>query len=282
VISRNARERAGFGALAVCTVFAIIPVLAIVGYLIWKGWPALTWEFLTQPPRKFMTEGGIFPAIIGTAGLTVGTIIVALPLGIGTAVYLVEYSKKNFFTYLVRIAIVNLAGVPSVVYGLFGLGLFVLMLEMGRSLAAGALTLGLLTLPVIIATAEEALLAVPDDYRHASLALGATQWQTIRRVVLPVATPSILTGTILGIGRAAGETAPIMFTAAIVYSPRLPSSVFDPVMALPYHLYALSTEVPNVPDHIAFGTAVVLLLLVGSLNLVAVAIRTRIRLKRIR
>ncbi|MGQ5710429.1 phosphate ABC transporter permease PstA [Desulforudis sp. DRI-14] len=282
MISRNVRERAGFGALAVCTVFAIIPVLAIVGYLVWKGWPALTWEFLTQPPRKFMTEGGIFPAIIGTAGLTVGTIIVALPLGIGTAVYLVEYSKKNFFTYLVRIAIVNLAGVPSVVYGLFGLGLFVLMLEMGRSLAAGALTLGLLTLPVIIATAEEALLAVPDDYRHASLALGATQWQTIRRVVLPVAMPSILTGTILGIGRAAGETAPIMFTAAIVYSPRLPNSVFDPVMALPYHLYALSAEVPNVPDHMAFGTAVVLLLLVGSLNLVAVAIRTRIRLKRIR
>lgn len=282
MISRGVKERIGFAALAIFTFVAIVPVLGIAGYLIWKGWPALTWEFLTQPPRKFLTEGGIFPAIVGTLGLTMGTILVALPLGIGTAVYLVEYSKKNFFATLVRIAIVNLAGVPSVVYGLFGLGLFVLTLNLGRSLAAGALTLGFLTLPVIISTAEEALLAVPDDYRHASLALGATRWQTIRRVVLPAAMPSIITGAILGIGRAAGETAPIMFTAAAIYIPSLPKSVFDQVMALPYHLYAVATQIPNVPEHMAFGSAVVLLAIVGGLNLTAVAIRTRIRLKRVR
>lgn len=282
MISRGLKERIGFGALAVFTVIAVLPVVGIVGFLLWKGGPALTWEFLTQPPRRFLTEGGIFPAIAGTLGLTLGTILVALPLGIGTAIYLVEYARKNLFTSLVRIAIVNLAGVPSVVYGLFGLGLFVLTLNLGRSLAAGALTLGFLTLPVIISTAEEALLAVPDDYRHASLALGATHWQTIRKVVLPAALPSILTGTILGIGRAAGETAPIMFTAAAIYIPSLPTSVKDQVMALPYHLYAVATQIPNVPEHMAFGAAIVLLAIVGGLNLIAVTIRTRMRLKRMR
>jgi len=281
VISRRFKERIGFGSLAACTLLAIIPLVGIVGFLIWKGGPALTWEFLTQPPRKFLTEGGIFPAIVGTLGLTLGTVIVALPLGIGTAIYLVEYSKKNFFTSMVRIAIVNLAGVPSVVYGLFGMGLFVLTLGLGRSLVAGALTLGFLTLPVIISTAEEALLAVPDDYRNASLALGATRWQTVRRVVLPAALPSILTGTILGIGRAAGETAPIMFTAAAIYIPGLPSTIFDQVMALPYHLYAVATQIPNVPEDMAFGSAIVLLAIVGGLNLIAVIIRTRMRLKSI-
>lgn len=282
MISRGLKERIGFGALAVFTVVAVLPVAGIVAFLIWKGGPALTWEFITQPPRKFLTEGGIFPAIVGTLGLTLGTILVALPLGIGTAIYLVEYAKTNFFTTLVRIAIVNLAGVPSVVYGLFGLGLFVLTLNLGRSLAAGALTLGFLTLPVIISTAEEALLAVPDDYRHASLALGATHWQTVRRVVLPTAMPAIITGTILGIGRAAGETAPIMFTAAAIYIPSLPTSVKDQVMALPYHLYAVSTQIPNVPEHMAFGAAIVLLAIVGGLNLIAVSIRTHMRLKRMR
>jgi len=282
LISRGLKERIGFGALAVFTVVAVLPVAGIVAFLIWKGGPALTWEFITQPPRKFLTEGGIFPAIVGTLGLTLGTILVALPLGIGTAIYLVEYAKTNFFTTLVRIAIVNLAGVPSVVYGLFGLGLFVLTLNLGRSLAAGALTLGFLTLPVIISTAEEALLAVPDDYRHASLALGATHWQTVRRVVLPTAMPAIITGTILGIGRAAGETAPIMFTAAAIYIPSLPTSVKDQVMALPYHLYAVSTQIPNVPEHMAFGAAIVLLAIVGGLNLIAVSIRTHMRLKRMR
>ena len=282
MISKRFKEKAGFGALAVLTFLAIVPVLAIIGYLLVKGWPALTWEFLTQPPRKFMTEGGIFPAIIGTIALTIGTILVALPLGIGTAIYLVEFSKENFFTKLIRMAIINLAGVPSVVYGLFGMGMFVLTLGMGRSLAAGALTLGILTLPIIISTAEEALRAIPDSYRNASLALGATQWQTVRRVVLPAALPAILTGTILGIGRAAGETAPIMFTAAVVYTPRLPSSISDPVMALPYHLYAVSTEVPNVPMEMAFGAALILLLIVGALNLVAVVIRTKMRLNRMR
>jgi len=280
--SRKLKEKIGFGFLAAFTLLAIIPVLGIIGYLVLQGWPALTWEFLTQPPRKFLQEGGIFPAIIGTLGLTLGTIVFALPLGVGTAIYLVEYSDQNFFTKLVRIAIVNLAGVPSVVYGLFGLGLFVLTLNLGRSLAAGALTLGFLTLPVIIATAEEALQSVSDDYRHASLALGASQWQTISRIVLPTALPSILTGAILGIGRAVGETAPIMFTAAAIYIPSLPRSVFDQVMALPYHLYAVATTIPNVPRHMAFGSAVVLLAIVCSLNLVAVSIRTYMRIKRMK
>jgi len=282
MISKRLKEKVGFGALGLLTVLAIVPVLAIVGYLIWIGWPALTWEFLTQPPRRFLTEGGIFPAIIGTLALTVGTILVALPLGIGTAIYLVEYARENFFTRLIRISIINLAGVPSVVYGLFGMGMFVLTLGMGRSLVAGALTLGILTLPIIISTAEEALLAVPDSYRYASLALGATKWQTVRRVVLPVAMPAILTGAILGIGRAAGETAPIMFTAAVVYTPRLPDSIHDQVMALPYHLYAISTEVPNVSQQMAFGAALVLLAIVCAMNLVAVVIRTKMRLKRMR
>ncbi|MTI82988.1 MAG: phosphate ABC transporter permease PstA [Firmicutes bacterium] len=281
-MSRRLKERLGFGSLAICTILAIIPLVGIVGFLTWKGAPALTWEFLTQPPRKFLTEGGLLPAIVGTLGLTLGTIVVALPLGIGTAIYLVEYAKRNFFTTLVRIAIVNLAGVPSVVYGLFGMGLFVLTLNLGRSLVAGALTLGFLTLPVIISTAEEALLSVPDDYRHASLALGATRWQTIRRVVLPAAFPSIITGAILGIGRAAGETAPIMFTAAAIYIPSLPRTIFDQVMALPYHLYAVATQIPNVPEPMAYGSAIVLLAIVGGLNLIAVIIRTKMRLKNMR
>jgi len=279
MISKRVQERIGFSILGVLAFLAIIPVVGIVAYLIWKGWPALSWEFLTQPPREFLTAGGILPAIVGTILLTLGTILVAIPLGIGTAVYLVEYSRKSLFTMLVRVAVVNLAGVPSVVYGLFGLGLFVLLFKLGRSLASGALTLGLLTLPVIISTAEEALLAVPDDYRHASLALGATRWQTVRYVVIPAALPSILTGAILGIGRAAGETAPIMFTAAAIYFPDLPKSIYDQVMALPYHLYVISTTVPNVPEYMAFGAALVLLMIVGGLNLIAVSIRTRIRLR---
>lgn len=282
MISKQLKERLGFGALTFFTFLSLVPVLFIVGFLVWKGWPALTWEFFSQPPRRFLTEGGIYPAIIGTLLLTLGTVVVALPLGVGTAIYLVEYSRKNMFTSLVNLAIINLAGVPSVVYGLFGLGLFVLALGMGRSLAAGALTLGFLTLPVIISTTREALIAVPDDYRHASLALGASKWQTIRRVVLPAAAPSILTGSILGIGRAAGETAPIMFTAAVIYMPGLPKTVFDQVMALPYHLYAVSTEVPGISEHRAFGAALVLLMIVTGMNLVAVLIRTRMRLKRMR
>ncbi|MCF8010247.1 MAG: phosphate ABC transporter permease PstA [Clostridiales bacterium] len=281
-MSRKLKEKIGFGSLAVCTFLAIIPVLLIIAYLIYVGGPAITWEFITQPPHGFLKEGGIFPAIIGTLGLTTGTIIVALPLGIGTAIYLVEYSKQNFFTTLIRIAIINLAGVPSVVYGLFGLGLFVLMLNFGRSLVAGALTLGFLTLPVIISAAEEALIAVPDDYRNASLALGATHWQTISRIVLPTAMPSILTGAILGIGRAAGETAPIMFTCAAIYIPSLPNSIFDQVMALPYHLYAVATQVPNVPESKAFGAAIVLIAIVCGLNLIAIIIRTKMRLKNTR
>jgi len=279
-LSKQAKERMGFGVLGAWTLMAVAPVLLIIGYLIYLGAPALSWEFLTQPPKHFLTEGGIFPAIVGTLCLTLGTVVVALPLGIGTAIYLVEYSSESLFKRLVRLAIVNLAGVPSVVYGLFGLGLFALTLNLGRSLVSGALTLGFLTLPVIIATAEEALLSVPDEYRHASLALGATKWQTIKNVVLPTAAPSILTGTILGIGRAAGETAPIMFTAAVFYTPSLPDSIFDQVMALPFHVFVVATQAPNVPTSMAFGAAVVLVALVGGLNAIAVGIRAWMRLRR--
>lgn len=282
MMNKKIKEKVGFYLLALLTLMALVPVFFILAYLVWKGGPAISWEFITQSPRRFLTEGGVFPAIIGTLSLALGTILIAIPLGVGTAIYLVEYAKESFFTKLIRIAIINLAGVPSVVYGLFGLGLFVMTLNLGRSLAAGVLTLGILTLPIIIASAEEALLAVPDEYRHASLALGATPWQTISRVVLPVAFPSILTGAILGIGRAMGETAPIMFTAAAIYIPGLPRSIFDQVMALPYHLYAIATEFPNVPEHMAFGTALVLLVMVGSINLVAVVLRARARVQRMR
>ncbi|HBT20257.1 MAG TPA: phosphate ABC transporter permease PtsA [Peptococcaceae bacterium] len=282
MISKRMIEKIGFSVLGILTLLAVLPVLGIIAYLVIRGCAALSWEFLTQPPHNFLSAGGVFPAIVGTLLLTIGTILVALPLGIGTAIYLVEYSERNLFTAVVRTAVVNLAGVPSVVYGLFGLGIFVLMLKLGRSLIAGVLTLGLLILPIIISTAEEALRSVPEDFRHASLALGATRWQTVRYIVLPSAMPSILTGAILGIGRAAGETAPIMFTAAAVYMPGLPRSIFDQVMALPYHLYVISTTVPNVPEHMAFGSALVLLIIVGGLNFAAVVLRLRMRLKRMK
>jgi phosphate transport system permease protein len=227
-----------------------------------------------------MRAGGIFPAIVGTLYLVAGAIIFALPIGLLAAIYLSEYSRENLVNRLVRLAIVNLAGVPSVVYGLFGLALFVVFLKFGASILSGSLTLGMMILPVIITTSREALESIPHSFREVSLSLGASRWQTIRHIVLPNAIPGILTGTILGLGRAAGETAPILFTVAAFYLPQLPGSLFDQAMALPYHLYVISTQVPNVDEKIRYGTALVLLGMVLFMNLVAIVIRAKFRKKK--
>ena len=267
-------------AVTVVAAVVVIPIFLVIAFIVVNGISALSWEFLTQPPREGMTQGGILPAILGTVVLMAGTAIAAIPLGIGAAIYLAEYAGNNRLTRAIRLAIVNLAGIPSIVYGLFGLGAFVLFLNFGTSILAGSLTLGLMTLPVVISTAEEAILAVPSEFRVVSLSLGATRWQTIRRQVLPHALPGILTGVILGLGRAAGETAPILFTVAAFYLPELPQTVLDQTMALPYHLYVIATQVPGMPLSIQYGTALVLLLIVLSLTLVATFIRTAVRRRR--
>jgi phosphate transport system permease protein len=257
--------------------------VAVTGYIVFdiirNGLPAISWSFLTEYPRRGGAAGGIFPAIVGTFLLVIGTIAVALPLGMATAVYLSEYSRRSRFTESIRMAIITLAGVPSIVYGLFGLGLFVLFLHMGASILAGSLTLACMTLPTIIVSSEEALRAVPMSLREGSLALGATKWETIYKNVLPHAVPGMLTGSILGIGRAAGETAPILLTVAAFYLPNLPRSIFDQVMALPYHLYVLATQHPNAEQirPMQYGTAFVLLALVLIVNAAAIWLRIRIR-----
>jgi phosphate transport system permease protein len=245
------------------------------------GLPAISWEFLTADPEKSGAEGGILPAILGTLYLIIGTIVVALPLGMFSAIYLTEYAKQSKFTQSIRMAIVTLAGVPSIVFGLFGLGLFVITLDFGSSILAGSLTLACMILPTIIVASEEALKAVPQYMREGSLALGATKWETIYKNVLPYALPGMLTGSILGVGRAAGETAPILLTAAAFFLPELPTSVFDQVMALPYHLYILATQHPEAQKILPmqYGTALVLLFLVVGLNLVAIILRIRVRRK---
>lgn len=258
----------------------VLPIIFVIGYVVYNGIGALTWEFLTTAPRNGMREGGIMPALVGTIFLTFGTAIAAFPLAIAAAIYLAEYAGDNRLSRWVRMAIVNLAGIPSIVYGLFGLGAFVLFLGFGTSIIAGSLTLGILTLPVVISTAEEAINAVPQQFRTVSLSLGATRWQTIRYQVLPHAMPGIITGIILGLGRAAGETAPILFTVAAFYLPELPRSLFDQSMALPYHLYVIATQVPGMPLQVQYGTALVLLLIVLSLTLIATLVRTNMRRRR--
>jgi len=247
----------------------------ILGFLLVNGLSSISWSFLTEVPRNNMTEGGIWPCIVGTVLLSLGAMAVALPLGVASAIYLHEYAQPGKFMRVIRLGVNNLAGVPSVVFGLFGLGLFVTVLDLGVSLLAGWLTLGVLCLPVIIGTTEEALKSVPATYREASLALGGTKWQTIWRVVLPSAQPGILTGSILGISRAAGETAAIMFTAAVFYTPKMPSSMFSDVMALPYHIYVLATAGTEIEKTrpIQYGTALVLIALVLGMNLFAIFLR---------
>ncbi|RPJ15185.1 MAG: phosphate ABC transporter permease PstA [Desulfobacteraceae bacterium] len=253
----------------------------IVAFIFMKGWKAITWEFLTQSPLEMMTKGGILPCIVGTLFLGIGAIVVALPIGVASAIYLNEYARPGKLLRLIRLGISNLAGVPSVVFGLFGLAFFVIWLKMGVSIIAGVLTLASLTLPVIIGSTEEALKSVPNTYREASLALGATRWQTIYRVVVPAALPGILTGAILGLSRAAGETAPIMFTAAVFYTPNIPASPFDKIMALPYHIYVLATAGTNIEATrpLQYGTALVLITLVLGMNLAAIVWRSKLRKK---
>ena len=276
---RKTKEFVGFAILRLAT-FLILSALFIILYFISiRGIRVINWQFLTQKPCNGMTSGGILPAILGTFYLTLCAIIFALPLGVMAAIYLVEYARQGRLVRIIRIGINNLAGVPSVVFGLFGLAVFVKYFGFGVSILSGGLTLGILILPIIIRASEEAILAVPKSFREASLALGATKWQTIYRIVLPNAISGILTGIILGIGRAAGETAPIIFTAVTFYSARLPTSIFSEVQALPYHIYALMTEGthPEAQVPIAYGTALVLLFLVLGIDLVAIIIRKRAR-----
>ncbi len=281
-LSRNryAVQRIGFAAITLMVILTVLPIVGTIIFIIIKGSSAISWEFLSGFPHDGMRAGGILPAIIGTLYLTLGTAFFSVPLGIAAAIYLAEYAKDNRLTRLIRLAIINLAGIPSVVYGLFGLGLFVLFLQFGTSILAASLTLSIMTLPVIISTAEEALRAVPQAFRTVSISLGATRWQTISRIILKEALPGILTGVILGLERAAGETAPILFTGAAFFLPRLPQSPFDATMALPYHLFVISTQVPEMPIQIQYGTALVLMVFVLTMNIIATVIRSRARAKR--
>ncbi|HEC93214.1 MAG TPA: phosphate ABC transporter permease PstA [Candidatus Atribacteria bacterium] len=276
---RRYKEKLAYLFLTLMVIIILSSVFMMFYFIIFRGIKVINWRFLTQMPQKGMTAGGIFPAILGTSYLTIGGICFALPLGTSAAIYLTEYADQNRLIRIIRIAINNLAGVPSVVFVLFGLAILVKYLNFGVSILSGSLTLGILILPTIIRASEEALSAVPQSFREASLALGATKWQTIQKVVLPNSISGILTGSILSIGRAAGETAPILFTAATFYTMRLPDSIFSEVQALPYHIYALMTEGthPESQVPIAYGTALVLVLLVLGLNLIAFILRNRFR-----
>jgi phosphate transport system permease protein len=279
-MNRYMVQRLGYVLLGLITLSVVFPILLVVGTVVARGGAAINWEFLTSMPHGGMKAGGILPAIVGTLLLTLGTGFAAIPVGVGGAIYLAEYARDTWLTRLIRLAIINLAGIPSVVYGLFGLGLFVLFLQFGTSILAGSLTLAIMTLPVIISAAEEALRVVPTEFRTVIISLGGTRWQSIRHIVLPQALPGIITGVILGLLRAAGETAPILFTVAAFYLPRLPQSPFDQTMALPYHLYVISTQVPGMPVHVQNGTALVLLVLVLSMSVLATIIRSYFRRRR--
>ncbi|WP_157471169.1 phosphate ABC transporter permease PstA [Halodesulfovibrio spirochaetisodalis] len=278
---RHTIQKFMFALFKVSVAINALALAIICGFVLYYGAPAISWEFLLESPRDAMTKGGIFPCILGTIALSYGSMLIALPWGVATAIYLHEYAKPGKVVHLIRLAINNLAGVPSVVFGLFGLSLFVTVLGMGVSLLAGMLTLAALVLPLIIGASEEALRSVSPTYREASLGLGATKWQTIYRIVLPAAAPGILTGAILSVGRAAGETAAIMFTAAMFFSPLLPSSIFDSVMALPYHIYVLATAGTDIEQtrHLQYGTALVLIALVLSMNFLAIMLRARMQRK---
>lgn len=275
----NIVQNTGFILVRAGTLLVISSLLFILGFIFIKGYSALSWEFLSEMPANEMTGGGIFPAIAGTFYLMLGSSVISIPVGIITAVYLTEYAKSPRIVKIIRLGINNLAGVPSVVFGLFGLSLFVIFLNFGTSIIAGSLTLGLLNLPVIIRSTEEALQVVPGTYREASLSLGATRWQTIYRIILPSALPGIMTGIMLSLGRAAGETAPVMFTAAAFYTPDLPVSVFNQTMALPYHIYVMATAGTHIQAtrHLQYGTAIVLIGLVLVLNMTGLILRYRFR-----
>ncbi|WP_229389912.1 phosphate ABC transporter permease PstA [Methanosarcina sp. DH2] len=279
----NARtnERIAFTLLTLSAMTVAGFVVIILAYIIYNGYSVISIEFLTEMPRMRMTQGGIYPAIVGTVLLIIGSMGVALPMGVMAAIYLNEYAGETRTTWLIEMAINNLAGTPSVVFGLFGLALFVKYVGFGSSLLSACLTLSLLIIPVIIRSTQEALIAVPNEYRDSSLALGISKWQTIRHVVLPAAIPGIITGSILSIGRVAGETAPILLTGAAYFLPRLPDSIYSQFMALPYHLFVLATSGTNITQNrpIQYGTALVLLSIVLGLNIIAVLIRRHYRQK---
>lgn len=277
---RYRTQRLAQGVFLAMTLLMILPLLGILGLLIVRGAPALSLEFLFSEPARGMTAGGIFPAIVGTLWLVGVSLAFAAPVGVLAAVYLNEYARESWATRIIHLAIVNLAGVPSIVHALFGVGAFVLFLDLGTSILSASLTLGIMTLPVIIASTKEALSSVPMSFREACWNVGATKWQTIRHVVLPNSISGILTGVILQVSRAAGETAPILFTGAAFYLPFLPESVHDQCMALSMHLFTISTQVPDVPPAIPYGTALVLLGVVLLVNTTSILIRVRLRNRR--
>lgn len=273
--SKKIKQRIAFSVLGFFGYLIVTILIAILSFIIFKGISVINWNFITQMPEEGMTKGGIYPAIIGTLYLVLGSMLFAFPIGVLAAIYMNEYVKDGFIKKFIRLMTNNLSGIPSIVFGLFGMALFVNKLGFGDSILAGSLTLGLLALPVVIRTTEEALKSVDDTFRHASYGLGATKWQTIRRVVMPIAFPNIITGLILSIGRVSGETAPILFTVAAYFLPKLPTSIFDQAMALPYHLYVISTSGTNIEESrpIAYGTALVLIIIVLLCNLLANALR---------
>ncbi len=270
----EALVKAGF---LLMTIALVVPVLLVLGLLVIRGGPAISWEFLFTPPVNGMTAGGVLPALIGTVWLVVVALLASVPIGVAAALYLSEYAPDNFLTRTINLAIINLAGVPSIVHALFGVGAFVLFFRFGTSILAASLTLAIMTLPVVIVATRESLQAVPMAFREACWNMGATRWQTIRKVVLPNSISGILTGVILEVSRTAGETAPIMFTGAATFLPFLPQSVFDQTMAMSLHLYVISTQVPNVPDHLPFGVALVLISMVLIMNAVSIGFRVYLR-----
>ncbi len=276
---KDITQKIGFAVISLCMTVTVLFLFAIIYFIAARGIKVISWAFITQAPRDAMTAGGVAPAIVGTLYLTLGAILVALPLGVACAIYLCEYSPKGIVVNIIRLSINNLAGVPSVVFGLFGFAVFVKYFGFGVSILSGSLALGIVVLPVIISASQEALTAIPHSLREASLALGASKWQTIKKVVLPAAVPGILTGVILSVGRVAGETAPILFTAAAFYLKGYPKSIFSEVMALPYHIYALMTEGahPDQQTAIAYGCCLILLCLVLVVSAVAIVIRQKQR-----
>ena len=281
ISKRQLSQQTAFSLLIIATIIVIVPVLVIILQILINGGSAINWDFLTQAPSQAGKAGGILPAIVGTFYLMLGTIVFALPLGVMAGIYLTEYAKENWLTKSINLAIVNLAGVPSIVYGLFGLGVFVLLFHFGMSLLSASLTLACQALAMTVTTSREAILAVPREYREGSLAIGATKWQTIRHLVLPQALPGIITGAVLAMSRAAGETAPILVVGAAFLLPGLPQSPFDQFMALPYHLYTVAAHVPGMPKSTIWGVALTLLVVVLSFNIIATIIRLKARQRRL-
>lgn len=274
-LKKQLKEQAAFWVLRVLSYCILIVLFIVLGFIVSKGIGVISFDFITKMPAEGMTKGGIYPAIIGTLLLIAGSMVVAFPIGVMSGIYMNEYVKEGFFKRLINVMTNNLAGIPSIVFGLFGMEFFVNQLKWGDSIIAGSFTLGLLALPVVIRTTEEALKSIPNSFREASLALGASKMQTIQRVILPMSAPNIITGLILSMSRVSGETAPILFTAAAYFLPKLPTSIFDKVMALPYHLYVLATSGTNIEESrpMAYGTALVLIMIVLLLNLIANALR---------